>query len=482
MIAHWVRVFRLNLDACVPEGSGKTPYGSTPSLVHNSALFASTLRTVARVVACFTKITDFHLLGGLGLESSLMPLVFSAFADATWPPFGSARITSFFIRMPFDHLEIFFSKCSVLGTLDHFSVDVAETCASNSHEISFLAPFVNRHASTLRRLDIIGDVNWSKFFGDLTVLPVLQHFTLRTFLEQRCLLMLTHILHDHAGTIQHFELDDTRWWDSGTVIEWMTENLHDDTLLANLTTLSIEVPRGMPMDVMAAYIGRSAATLTSLRLYGCALSHAKTEQLLNPFTAIPERRLSTLLLAVKTLTPNLVALLAETFPGLQSLSLVIPADADAESLRVSTRVCSFVQWTSTDCSMLHLVRVHRRYVNSLFLRLASVRCRNMAIQRPSSLPDGLSRDFRPIRRKCMGHGFSGFIVMNGPVDSALFLQIWLITQVDEMPCVYKLRNLRSDTHLDLNNGESGNGIQIQGWEGQPNITIRIKCGQSGCRN
>ncbi|PPQ74703.1 LOW QUALITY PROTEIN: hypothetical protein CVT25_007632 [Psilocybe cyanescens] len=45
----------------------------------------------------------------------------------------------------------------------------------------------------------------------------------------------------------------------------------------------------------------------------------------------------------------------------------------------------------------------------------------------------------------------------------IFNQQWLLKEVDGKPDVYTLRNLRTGTYLDLSNGSSANGTQVQGW-------------------
>lgn len=43
-------------------------------------------------------------------------------------------------------------------------------------------------------------------------------------------------------------------------------------------------------------------------------------------------------------------------------------------------------------------------------------------------------------------------------------QQWLISEVSGSTGVYTLRNLRSGTYLDLNEGSNTDGTKVQGWE------------------
>jgi len=65
-----------------------------------------------------------------------------------------------------------------------------------------------------------------------------------------------------------------------------------------------------------------------------------------------------------------------------------------------------------------------------------------------------------------GTSVTGFQDGSNRVDA--FNQRWFISPIDGKPGVYVVVNLRGGSVLDLDNGSSGNGTAIQGWQFNPN--------------
>jgi hypothetical protein len=105
----------------------------------------------------------------------------------------------------------------------------------------------------------------------------------------------------------------------------MSESINDNAMLANLQTLKI-YPTLLPagLDALVVYLRRSSDTLTSLIVKDRYLLYHEVEVVVGVFVhRSPENGLKSLRLNIRTLTAELIDLLAENLPGLQVLELYI---------------------------------------------------------------------------------------------------------------------------------------------------------------
>ena len=244
------------------------------------------------------------------------------------------------------HLLLLESPSIHFPVLKHLSLKLqrpVEQAHSDSERFRIsLAPFVNRHSSTIRSLSFLGinppspPIDIISLLSMLDPLPCLQQFTLELgVLSGRYIhisdpLILTRFLSIHAATLEHLSLKF-----SGAGREDGQYHEVDDAFgamfsagLRNLVVLEI---RHCGFSPLKGGIVKSARhfsdTITTLVIeseskFSLDLTYNEVERLVMAFShRSSDARLTTLHLGVRTLSPQLIDLLAFALPGLRTLTL-----------------------------------------------------------------------------------------------------------------------------------------------------------------
>ena len=248
-----------------------------------------------------------------------------------------------------------------------------------------VTPFINRHASTIQSLSLLGIEYFSPQIDKTSLLsvvghfPRLQRFTFETgIVSGRHLfisnpLVLADFLGRHAGTLQHLSLRISghrnrrgQWHEVG------------DALLkvfsAGLDNLGVLEMRHYDCFPSTKAIFESihcfADTITTLIIdsntqFG-GFTYEEVKNLLMAFShRSADRGLTTLFLVVDVLSPQLVDLLASALPGLRSLTLRIRT--------IQSRPTSILHYsTSLDSPEHFQTEMEKRVYHSWALRYINV--------------------------------------------------------------------------------------------------------------
>ncbi|KAF8063313.1 hypothetical protein FPV67DRAFT_1782820 [Lyophyllum atratum] len=221
----------------------------------------------------------------------------------------------------------------------HFDFDFEANADDGAQEeailVNYIAPYIT-HLASLRSLTIVSSAkaDHSAFLRAMGSVPPLRLLALRIPFNQKHLSdpsTIGHILHLHRSTLSSVELrpndDYTSKDPSYTALalhNWSAvarQCLVNTGWLGNVESLTIPAVHHPTMFTM---IHHTSAHLTSLCLFSRYLEGFEAAEvigLLGPRVGL--RRLS---LEVKQLTPELISLLANTLPGLSSLTLVLESD------------------------------------------------------------------------------------------------------------------------------------------------------------
>jgi hypothetical protein len=222
---------------------------------------------------------------------------------------------------------------------------------------NFVAPFINRHASTLRALSISSGpwgLDLSPLFNSLGELPCIARLNVLVAFNHAGLSDpsgLTRLFHNNHATIKHVKLQTDTLRSSGVEKlpfgHWMSENCGDPTILSNLATLQVvsPMPTAAGMKLLMPYIRRSADTLTVLAVRGLTLTHEEVGGLAKLFIhRPPQQRLQELEITVSILSITLLELMDATLPSVETLRLDfknLGGSADGEPIPFVCLVTSF---------------------------------------------------------------------------------------------------------------------------------------------
>ena len=197
-----------------------------------------------------------------------------------------------------------------------------------------IAPLINSVSSTLETLAISSwaSIDLSEFFLKLGFFPLLRHFTARVPFNKAFSVNpdgFTRLLRDHSHTLTSVAL---RLNPSGSMVNpsteeslcsWMTSTSSDPLILNNLTTIQM-YPTSLAtgFEAFLTFLGRSADTLTEVRVRDRYLSYDEVESVISTFSHRPAAsRLTILRLNVRILSLRLIDLFAATLPALFELCL-----------------------------------------------------------------------------------------------------------------------------------------------------------------
>ena len=198
-----------------------------------------------------------------------------------------------------------------------------------------IVPFMSRLRPTLRQLTIASLVDFepSAFFGALGFFPNLskvdiglKYHSTHTWEAPG----LVHFLNDHARTLRHLSFGYAGF--GATFPVWFWYDVFSNATLPSLKTFEVNmrIPRE-GVSRLASCIGRFADTLTTLVIKYREFRYDKVALIADLFSHRPEGdRLSKLQLSVAVLTPQVLDLLARTFPHLELLILIFTHLLDTE--------------------------------------------------------------------------------------------------------------------------------------------------------
>lgn len=248
----------------------------------------------------------------------------------------------------------------------------------------YVAPFISSVGAHLQSLKIWSwaSADLSTFFQHLGPFPVLRSFGVRaafnrSFREDPS--GLTQLLRNTAPTLRELEL---RLNPSGAMFsetahdlmlcEWLSQTiLSDDNIAVGLRTLQFyPTASSGGCDVLLDCIKRSADTLKELLIRDRYLHYEEIERLTQAFSCHSE--LTYLRLNIWKLTPDLIALLARNFPGLEKLTLNV-ADAITEVSLTSLSTETHVDPAPAPCSMCSRNRCKPVMTHGSFMTLISGR-------------------------------------------------------------------------------------------------------------
>jgi hypothetical protein len=219
----------------------------------------------------------------------------------------------------------------------------SQSCADSELFQISLAPFLNRHCSTIQTLSILRvntlpPIDATALLVIVGQFPHLQNLSLSfgvvtgRYIQMSSPLALARLLDDNATTLKRISvtLSDV----TANHLNYFQEEL-GDTLrtvfparLSNLVRLRIYYGSShgaMPMvkSAIMEVAHRYTDTLTSLVLNTCSnLTYEEVGSLVASFSHRPaDERLDTLLVVVDVLSPGLLDLLISTLPGLTNLTL-----------------------------------------------------------------------------------------------------------------------------------------------------------------
>jgi hypothetical protein len=252
---------------------------------------------------------------------------------AAWSAFGST-LEKLSLKVPVTPSTFgttFFSK-----TLRELSIHLHELPEGQKALTDTLAPFINKHASTLQILSLsCVQMKWDlgplfcslEHIHNLRQLKAQVDFDLCGLSEHRG---LTRILEEHSDHLKSVRLRPIplRLWQSEWEFgerafgKWMIDNISNPLVLRDMESLNLRIPCTSPdFDLMVMYLQRSAETLTKLTLAEYLLRYEQIETIVKIFSR--KGILKTLSLEVMSLSPQLVDLLATALPNLQVLKLEI---------------------------------------------------------------------------------------------------------------------------------------------------------------
>jgi hypothetical protein len=166
-------------------------------------------------------------------------------------------------------------------------------------------------------------------FDRIDILPHLKKLTV-IMLRLRDIhrLPLKRLLHDHAATLRHVSLKldiagrRSSTYDDHPLLSFMTDLLLDNQLFVNLESFEFMPVTSSSFQIITMYLARSADTLTSLTLLDGYLTYEDITTLTSVFfQKNASLNLQTLVLNVQFFGPQLLALLATSFPRLKCLEL-----------------------------------------------------------------------------------------------------------------------------------------------------------------
>jgi hypothetical protein len=192
-----------------------------------------------------------------------------------------------------------------------------------------VAPFINRHRSTIHTLSLIllGVVNLSPLFLALETLPPLRQLEIHTppdFTSWRDLIGFARFVQNHTGMLHHFTWSlveagyPLRF--KSTRLMFGTWLLHHSVTLSQLKTLCIHTTNRDDFQSILVQCRSSVNNLTTLSLQGCFLSYCQVDSLVSIFSS-PPTSLVNLKIVVTVLTPRLILLVEEKLPGLKELAI-----------------------------------------------------------------------------------------------------------------------------------------------------------------
>ena len=198
-----------------------------------------------------------------------------------------------------------------------------------------VVPFMSRLRPTLRQLTITSllDFEPSAFFGALGCFPNLsrveiglKYHSTHTWEAAG----LVQFLNDHARTLRHLSFGYAGF--GATFPVWFWHDVFSNATLPSLETFEIDmrIPRE-GFSRLASCIRRFSDTLTTLVIKHREFRFDEVALIADLFSHRPEGdRLSKLQLSVAVLTPQILDLLARTFPNLKLLILIFTHLLDTE--------------------------------------------------------------------------------------------------------------------------------------------------------
>jgi len=317
----------------------------------------------------------------------------SPFLAIAWKSFGS-NLRQLTLDAPLGVFEMLITTSGHFDALEdlnlRFSTDVAteDTAEDMATMLRLVVPFINSLSSSLCSLTILSSAfqDHTLFFHSLGHFPKLLSFALYIAFNPPLISDpsgLTHILNDHAETLQYvtlqphisFRLPPSSEAESDSVSahqhfsRWMVASSSNEVLFTNLRSLAICPATSLfhwtDLDTIRIYVRRSQDTLTSLVLGDGFLTYYEVDYLVSTFTHRPANAgLKTLHLCTHSLNPQLFDLLSRKLPGLDVLNLVFKSlvgDVNQEGIDDEVSL-ELVRRTSFTCTpsfqIFHLYRIH----------------------------------------------------------------------------------------------------------------------------
>jgi hypothetical protein len=263
------------------------------------------------------------------------------FLPVAWKTFG-ANLKTLTLTGSLEGLGQLASSSTPFVALQNLNLEFVHNVHS-THDVSdtrilvdVIAHFVNGLSPTLQHLSITSwaALELSSFFSNLHSFPQLRVLIIRVSFNKafpsECT-GLSNLLHNHSNTLKSVAL---RFNPLGLMaqssseeplVHWMTEIAADQLILANLQTLQI-YPTLLPggFDAFLVYLRRSVNTLTLLTVRDRYFSYDEVDRVVASLTMPPpDKRLKYLRLNVHNLSARLLDLLADSFPFLWKLTLIV---------------------------------------------------------------------------------------------------------------------------------------------------------------
>jgi hypothetical protein len=258
------------------------------------------------------------------------------FYDAAWVAFGSQLRKLSFTRRMETFADVFHTPSLHFPQLQEVSISFLYTPAGMTWAGATLrdvvAPFINRHRSTIRALSLTApcSMDFPTLFESFCLFPELQRIALDFAFNDTIWSRhsgLSRFLRDHTKTLCHIDLgaqgfQDTQLDVSPSFRTWITQNASDEVIFCGLESLTIPTVHETDFDSVMLVIKNSIDVLTKLALVGRYLSDEEVQLVAATFSdRALYGNLSSLRLHVRNLAPWTLCFIDNNFPFLQELSV-----------------------------------------------------------------------------------------------------------------------------------------------------------------
>jgi hypothetical protein len=260
------------------------------------------------------------------------------FYDAAWAGFGSNLRKLSLMKAMESFAEILHSPSLHFPQLQDVSITFIYTTIGMDivRDVirDVVAPFVNRHESTIRALSFSSKfpMGFSVLFSSFGLFPILQQNTLEFSFNDTVWStdsVFTRFLRNHAKTLRRVKFSVKYLWYPRSIgfpsfRAWVIENAVDETIFRGLESLTIPTIEETDFDSMVLIIQNSIGNLSKLALTDRYLCSREVRTQVEMLSHHPlHGGLKSLRLNVFRLTPSFVCLVIEAFPRLRELCFLL---------------------------------------------------------------------------------------------------------------------------------------------------------------